>query len=417
MKILLINKWVAGATPGPFYYPGTWRDTFELAFALTDLGQKVEILTTKVQNRHFNRFQKEFGNRLSQKGIELHFARTFVTFGRDFGSFRLRMFLDELSVIRSFKPDVIQYMQFGPSLIYPFTGKIPIVYYSCDQFEHYPKEEEDRRDAVYSWQKKNHLKILIIFQNLLFFLLAKLWGSLVLKDALQKDAIFILKHPRGYKNLKAKFTSKSKIFLVTKGVTLNKFQPAKKRGANFLNLLFMGMITNRKGVFDLLKAVQIIKKKQSNSTSEDPNIKLLVAGTGPSVAVARLKRQVADLKINATYLGPVSFTSRLKILSSADIFCLPSYQDSYPSVILEAMAMGVPVVSTTEIDSPIVDGASGLLVNAGNVESLVGAIEKLVNNSNLRYKIGEAAKIAVKDLTWSNQAAKLISLYQKILSA
>ncbi|MDP2633033.1 MAG: glycosyltransferase family 4 protein [Candidatus Curtissbacteria bacterium] len=409
MKILLINKWVAGATRGPFYYPGTWRDTFELACALCDLGNRVEILTTKVQEHHFKRYQKEFGKILTQKGIKHHFANTYVSFGKNFGNFRLRMFLDEFSVIRNSKPDIIQYMQFGPSLIYPLVRKTPIIFYSCDQFNHYPKEEEDSQNALKSWGNLGGFIPWTIFQNLLFISLAKLWGSLGLKDALIRNAIFILMHPKGYKNLKKKFGSRSKIFFVPKGVNKNIAQSIQQRGNDQIRVLFVGTTINRKGIFDLLEAVKIVQNK-------NPNVELLIAGTGPGIAVAKLKRQIADLNLNARYLGPISFTKRWSILGKSDIFCLPSYQDAYPSAILEAMASGVPVISTREIDSPIIDGVSGILVKAGDAKSLAAAIEKLINDPNLRERIGQSGKKAVESLAWSKQAPKLINLYESFLS-
>lgn len=410
MRILLINKWVAGATPGPFYYPGTWRDTFELACALADLGQQVEILTPKAKDRHVKRFQKEFGNILIQKGIKHHFANTYISFGHSFGNFRMRMFFDEFSTIRRSNPDVIQYMQFGPSLIYPFVGRTPVVFYSCDQFDHYPGEEEDRQNAIKSWDEAGKFRPWLILQNLLFISIAKLLGSLDLKGAIRRGAIFILMHPKGYKNLKKKFGPKSKIFLVPKGVNKISQQLHRKRTNEAVRVLFVGTTINRKGIFDLLKAIKIVQDK-------NPKVVLFIAGTGPNTAVAKLKRQIASLRISAKYLGPVSFTKRWSILAKSDIFCLPSYQDAYPSAILEAMVADLPVITTKEIDSPIADSVSGLLVDAGDIKSLAAAIEKLANDQILRQKIGAVAKNAVGSLTWTQQAKKLIKLYESFVPA
>lgn len=417
MKILLINKWVAGATLGPFYYPGTWRDTFELACVLADLGHKVEILTAKVQQQHLKRFQKEFAAILAQKGIKHHFASTYISFGKGFGSFRLKMFFDELRVIRGSKPDIIQYMQFCPSLIYPFVKATPVVFYSCYFLDQHLKHKQSfssnkktQPDIADIWQEQGEFNLWAIFQNMLFTIISKLWGSVNLESSLRRGAIVISMHPKGYEKLKDMFGSKSKVYLVEKGIHEVNSQLDKKRKNGQVLVTFIGTTVSRKGILDLLKAIKIVQRKNSN-------VKLLIAGSGPSIALTKLKRQISTLRVNAEYLGPISFTKKWSILKKSDIFCLPSYLDAYPSVILEAMAVGLPVISTKEIDTPIVDGASGLLINAGDVESLAGAIEKLVNNSILRQKIGKAGKIAVQDLTWSNQAAKLISLYRKFLSA
>ncbi|MDO8260037.1 MAG: hypothetical protein Q7T50_00890, partial [Candidatus Magasanikbacteria bacterium] len=188
MKILLINKWVAGAAPGPFYYPGTWRDTFELACTLSDLGHRVEILTTKIQNLHVKRFQREFGNVLKQKNITHHFVGTHVSFGRGYGSFRLKMFFDELKTIRKSKPDIVQYMQFCPSLIYPFIKNTPIVFYSCYLFDRHPNDKWNRQNTVDNWQEHTEFKPWAISQNILFTIFSKLWGSLDLKSSLRRGA-------------------------------------------------------------------------------------------------------------------------------------------------------------------------------------------------------------------------------------
>lgn len=409
MKILLINKWVAGAAPGPFYYPGTWRDTFELACTLRELGQEVEILTTKIQNPHVKRFAREFGNVLRQKGIVHHFAGTHVALGRGYGSFRLRMFFDEVKVIRKLKPDIVQYMQFCPSLTYPFIKDTPVVFYSCYFFDHYPKDKQGQQDSVDIWKQRGESKLWAIFQNILFTIISKLWGSLDLESSLRRGAIVVSMHPKGYEKLREKFGSKSKIYLVEKGVNGVSSQLSKKRKNGKVIVTFIGTTVSRKGILDLLKAIKIVQQK-------NPNVKLLIAGSGPSAAVTKLKRQISTLGVNAKYLGPVSFAQKWLILSQSDVFCLPSYLDAYPSAILEAMAEGVPVISTKEIDSPIVDGVSGFLVNAGDIESLAEAVEKLASNPELRRKIGREGQIVAQNLVWSKQARSLVDLYQKFLS-
>ena len=76
----------------------------------------------------------------------------------------------------------------------------------------------------------------------------------------------------------------------------------------------------------------------------------------------------------------------------------------------------MPVISTKEIDTPIVNGLSGLLVTAGDIESLAEAVEKLAGNPELRHKIGREGQIVVQNLAWSKQARSLMDLYQKFLS-
>ena len=95
MKVLLISKGISGATPGDFRYSGVFTDTFELAKALTREQIQVELLTPQLYPSHRKRFEEEFGKILARNKIKHHFSRTFMTFGKNWGLFRLKMFLAE----------------------------------------------------------------------------------------------------------------------------------------------------------------------------------------------------------------------------------------------------------------------------------------------------------------------------------
>src|SRR3989344_6243713 len=108
MKILLISKWVAGATRGDFFYPGAWRDTYELALALTNERLEVAILTSQVRPEHKSRFRLEFGLSLRKSNIKHYFAPTYSAFGAEWGLVRLILFLAELRTLWAFHPDIVQ---------------------------------------------------------------------------------------------------------------------------------------------------------------------------------------------------------------------------------------------------------------------------------------------------------------------
>ncbi len=82
------------------------------------------------------------------------------------------------------------------------------------------------------------------------------------------------------------------------------------------------------------------------------------------------------------------------LLRRTDILVLPSFAENLPMVILEAFAHGVPVVSTPvgAIAEVIDDGRNGLLVPAGDVAALAGALKKLLDNPELRRSLGQAAR-------------------------
>ena len=96
------------------------------------------------------------------------------------------------------------------------------------------------------------------------------------------------------------------------------------------------------------------------------------------------------------------------------MFVLPSYIESFPLSLLEAMALGVPVVATDVggiRDHLIEPGASGLLVPPKNSEVLHSAIVELVSNSRLRTNLGVNAREKVKDLTFKGMAGTTAAFY------
>ena len=96
-----------------------------------------------------------------------------------------------------------------------------------------------------------------------------------------------------------------------------------------------------------------------------------------------------NLTKNIKYHGPLYNKEKEKVFQSADIFILPTKNECFPLVLLEAMSYGLPIITTFEgaIPEIIEDGVNGLLVEQGNVEQLAEKIEFVSNNTNLRVKM------------------------------
>lgn len=413
MRVLLISKWVAGATRGDFYYPGVWRDTFEFSKALVNKGCEVAILTSKIETNHSKRFDSEFGNELKSYGIKHFVVNTYSAFGRDWGFFRIRFFLAELKTLRIFKPDVIQYMQFGPSLLYPFVSSKPIIFYSCYLDGTYHSQKEDLIAKDKDWGVKSNLISYFVFnlQNLLYIILSKLFGSMTLKQAISRRSILVFMHQKGYRRAKKEFGLDKSIYYIQKGINYSeifkKINIIKQRKSKVLKVLFMGSILYGKGIFDLLKAFKEVQRQISK-------VELIVVGSGPNSLVVKLKRLINNLDLRAKYYGSMNYHNKWKFYLESDIFCLPSYSDSYPSVIFEAAVCGLPVITTFNIDSLVKDGKNGILVNSGDTRALSKAIMTLTS-LKLRQTMAENIKKEVYKYNWENSADKFVSLYQKLL--
>lgn len=143
---------------------------------------------------------------------------------------------------------------------------------------------------------------------------------------------------------------------------------------------YIGRLTREKGVGELLQAYESLTEKYSNFHL------LLVGPIEDGVIEARL-RELANSD-NLHILGPTSTPEMY--LSVSDLLCLPSYREGFGTVVIEAAAMRVPALGTNIVGlcDAIVDGETGLLVDARNVDELVLGLEKLLHNQAYCKQLG-----------------------------
>jgi len=157
-----------------------------------------------------------------------------------------------------------------------------------------------------------------------------------------------------------------------------------------ISILFLGLIGERKGLFDLIKVFMRL-------LTDGNNIVLNIGGNGDTT---KLLTAIFDLGINkhANYLGWVSEEERDRLFRETDIFVLPSYAEGMPMSILEAMSYGVPVISTIVGGIPelIEDGETGLLVNPGDIDMLYEKMNDLIHNDEYRKKLGENGRLKIE---------------------
>jgi glycosyltransferase involved in cell wall biosynthesis len=149
-------------------------------------------------------------------------------------------------------------------------------------------------------------------------------------------------------------------------------------------VLFMGFIGGRKGCWDLLEAARRV-------VSIFPDVIFRFGGSGE---IGRLEREVRRLGLehHVEMLGWIRGDARSKAYAEADVFCLPSYRECLPCAILEAMAAGLPVVSTRVAGIPeaVQHERTGLLVEPGAREDLATALLSLLTSADKRRSYGLA---------------------------
>lgn len=150
-------------------------------------------------------------------------------------------------------------------------------------------------------------------------------------------------------------------------------------------MIFLGQLGTRKGVDILITSMVLLKTR-------NVDCQLTVGGGGDLEGFRKLaaEKGVGD---RITFLGWVGEEAVHDLLVTSDVFVLPSRAENQPVAILEAMARGLPVVSTKigAIPEQVLDGNSGYLVPPGDAEALADALAKLLTDPRRRQEFGNAA--------------------------
>ncbi|MDZ8240397.1 MAG: glycosyltransferase family 4 protein [Nostoc sp. ChiQUE01a] len=179
-----------------------------------------------------------------------------------------------------------------------------------------------------------------------------------------------------------------------------------------VNLLFLGRIGQRKGAFDLIKAISFLPIQHRTKAS------LIMAGDG-DVEQARNLVTTLNLEDYIKLPGWIGSNERDILLAQADVFLLPSYNEGLPLAMLEAMAWELPVIVTPVGGIPeiVTHLENGLIVNPGNPEQLSNSLKSLIENENLRLSLGVKARKSVFTLDIKNHWISFLDLYHSILNS
>jgi glycosyltransferase involved in cell wall biosynthesis len=169
-----------------------------------------------------------------------------------------------------------------------------------------------------------------------------------------------------------------------------------------LEIMCVGRLTPSKGQHLLISAVEQLLAKGRN-------VRLRLVGDGPDMP--SLRRQAAETHSPGAFLfeGAVTQSRIREFYARTDIFCMASFAEGIPVVLMEAMAMEIPCVATciTGIPELIRDRVEGLLVPASDVIGLAAALSELIDNPELRERLGRAGRYRVMecyDLTSNTKA-------------
>jgi colanic acid/amylovoran biosynthesis glycosyltransferase len=200
-----------------------------------------------------------------------------------------------------------------------------------------------------------------------------------------------------------------KLHVVHCGVDTEEFASVE-RGPHTagVSVLSVGRLVDRKGHAVLLEAVRRLR-------AGGIDVRAIVVGDGP--ARGQLGALAEELGIAAAveFAGAVGQDEIRRFYESADVFCAPSFAEGVPVVLMEAMAMGLPVVATRVMGVPelVEDRVSGKLVAPGRADLLAEAIGELAAEPAERRRLGEAGRSRViAEFDIDRSAAQLQRLFE-----
>lgn len=207
------------------------------------------------------------------------------------------------------------------------------------------------------------------------------------------------------------------ITVLRNAVDTNRFKPLKNKELRKyykikdteILIIFVGYLDTFKGIFELINAFYEVK---------NDNIKLMIIGEGPKENELKKKVFQLDLEKCVIFTGKISPTNIHKYYQAADIFVLPSYSEGLPLSILEAMACGLPIVTTNVggIPEVVKNSENGFIVPSKNKQLLAQKLEILAYNSDLRKKFGfKSTEIIIKKFSIEKKVEELVKLYKELI--
>lgn len=213
----------------------------------------------------------------------------------------------------------------------------------------------------------------------------------------------------------------NKISTLRLGIDCNRFQFSERRKSikEPIKILLIGRLIEKKGVEYAIRAISALRKNNYN-------VELSIVGDG--ILKGKLQRLCRKLRLGkyVNFLGEKNQTQIIEILNKSHLFVAPSVatksgdQEGIPGVIKEAMACGLPVVSTYHSGIPelVKNGISGFLVPERDADTLADKLSYLIEHPKLWPKMGRAGRRFVeKNFNKETMIRELADLFQRVLAS
>ncbi|MCB9362537.1 glycosyltransferase family 4 protein [Candidatus Woesearchaeota archaeon] len=191
------------------------------------------------------------------------------------------------------------------------------------------------------------------------------------------------------------------------GADTEKFRPGKKKDDVF-RICFAGLVTKRKGIETILKAVYELQEEMDQ-------YELVFAGRVVVDARSIVHEYAKKLK-HFRLAGHISQEELSSLFQQCSVFTFPSYAESSAKVNYEALAAGLPLITTYNTGTVVRDGKEGFIIDTDDVPAMKRRLLELYTERKKLQKMSEAARKRALEFTWARYAQRVHDLYAEVLS-
>ena len=233
-----------------------------------------------------------------------------------------------------------------------------------------------------------------------------------ISKSIWKNSSYVVANSKSLQETCKRFSPKHDIKVITNGVDTEIFYPAKNKDfsrSKEVNILFVSRLMLQKGVDTLIKTCDILNQRGIT------NYKLTVVGEGHLKSLMFSLIDKYNLRGKINYLGWKDLEDLPEIYRSGDIFILPSVMEGMSSVVLQAMASGLPIVASRVkgFEEVLEENVNGLFAEYNNPGQFANALGKLIESSELREQMSRNSFERSKQFSWETISKQYLELYEK----
>ncbi|HEX8974723.1 MAG TPA: glycosyltransferase family 4 protein [Patescibacteria group bacterium] len=226
------------------------------------------------------------------------------------------------------------------------------------------------------------------------------------------NAEFVIANSEGFKELALKSKPKKEIGVICNGIDTHEFYPDESaRNEKEIAIICTSRITPRKGIRLLVQAFDILSKRYDN-------LKLVLVGGGDEKESLENLVRSMGIEKKVQFCGVVPHEEIAAYYRKANVFVLPSFNEGMSNTMLEAVASGLPILATDTGGTRelVEEGKNGFILKMGDYNDIAEKLEKLIQDPDLRNKMGAESRKRAEKMSWENVAKEYVDLYQQTIN-